>query len=215
MTYQLTIEPLGQTIDIEAGQTVLDACLRAGVWLPHACGHGLCGTCKVQTLQGELDHGEASPFALMDFEREEAKCLACCATPVSDMVIEADIEPDPDAQCLPLTDFTAEVVRIEALTPTIKGVFLRIDGEPLQFQPGQYVNVWIGKEATPRAFSIASAPTAPRLSIWPSPRAHGLPSLKSRTFTIARRSPRTFAPSAIDSPEAIATGALYAAASNG
>ncbi|QEZ43009.1 NADH:ubiquinone reductase (Na(+)-transporting) subunit F [Cupriavidus oxalaticus] len=165
MTYQLTIEPLGQTIDIEAGQTVLDACLRAGVWLPHACGHGLCGTCKVQTLQGELDHGEASPFALMDFEREEAKCLACCATPVSDMVIEADIEPDPDAQCLPLTDFTAEVVRIEALTPTIKGVFLRIDGEPLQFQPGQYVNVWIGKEATPRAFSIASAPTAAEIEL--------------------------------------------------
>ncbi len=165
MTYQLTIEPLGQTIDIEEGQTVLDACLRAGVWLPHACGHGLCGTCKVQTLEGELDHGEASPFALMDFEREEAKCLACCARPMSDMVIEADIEPDPDAQCLPLMDFTAEVVRIEALTPTIKGVFLRIEGEPLQFQPGQYVNVWIGKEATPRAFSIASPPSAGEIEL--------------------------------------------------
>jgi phenol hydroxylase P5 protein len=46
MTYQLTIEPLGQTIDIAEGQTVLDACLRAGVWLPHACGHGLCGPAR-------------------------------------------------------------------------------------------------------------------------------------------------------------------------
>jgi phenol hydroxylase P5 protein len=77
---------------------------------------------------------------------------------MSDLVIEADIDPDPDAQCLPLTDFTAEVVRIDALTPTIKGVFLRIEGEPLRFQPGQYVNVWLGQEPTPRAFSIASAP---------------------------------------------------------
>ncbi|WP_035882380.1 NADH:ubiquinone reductase (Na(+)-transporting) subunit F [Cupriavidus metallidurans] len=169
MTYQLTIEPLGQTIDIAEGQTVLDACLRAGVWLPHACGHGLCGTCKVQTVDGEIEHGEASPFALMDFEREEAKCLACCATPMSDLTIEADIDPEPDAQFLPLMDFTAEVTRIEALTPTIKGVFLRVEGveggAALRFQPGQYVNVWIGKEATPRAFSIASAPSAGEIEL--------------------------------------------------
>jgi phenol hydroxylase P5 protein len=85
-------------------------------------------TCKVQTVDGEIEHGEASPFALMDFEREEAKCLACCATPMSDLTIEADIDPEPDAQFLPLMDFTAEVTRIEALTPTIKGVFLRVEG---------------------------------------------------------------------------------------
>ncbi|MDN0083177.1 phenol 2-monooxygenase domain-containing protein [Crenobacter sp. SG2305] len=166
MSYQLTIEPLGQTIDVEEGQTLLDACLRGGVWLPHACGHGLCGTCKVQTLDGEIEHGEASPFALMDFERDEGKCLACCATMMSDMTIEADIEPDPDAQCLPLMDFTASVSRIEDLTPTIKGVFLAIDSaEPLRFQPGQYVNLWIGDEPTPRAFSIASAPSASEIEL--------------------------------------------------
>jgi phenol hydroxylase P5 protein len=48
MSYQLTIEPLGATIEVEEGQTVLDAALRQGIYLPHACGHGLCGTCKVQ-----------------------------------------------------------------------------------------------------------------------------------------------------------------------
>lgn len=47
MSHQLTIEPLGQVIEIEEGQTILDAALRAGIYLPHACGHGLCGTCKV------------------------------------------------------------------------------------------------------------------------------------------------------------------------
>lgn len=166
MSYQLTIEPLGQTVEIAEGQTVLDACLRAGVWLPHACGHGLCGTCKVQALQGELEHGEASPFALMDFEREESKCLACCATPLSDLTIEADIEPDPDAECLPLMDFTATVTRIETLTPTIRGVFLHVEGaDALRFQPGQYVNVWIGREAAPRAFSIASAPASDEIEL--------------------------------------------------
>lgn len=62
MTYEVTIEPLGQVIDVEEGQNILDAALRAGIWLPHACCHGLCATCKVQVLEGEVDLGEASPF---------------------------------------------------------------------------------------------------------------------------------------------------------
>ena len=47
MSYQLTIEPTGQVLDVEPGQTILDAALRAGIYLPHACCHGLCATCKV------------------------------------------------------------------------------------------------------------------------------------------------------------------------
>mgnify|MGYP000535339998 FL=1 len=74
MSFELTIEPLGQTIGIEEGQTLLDAALRAGIYLPHACCHGLCATCKVQVADGEVEHGEASSFALMDFERDEGKC---------------------------------------------------------------------------------------------------------------------------------------------
>ena len=59
MIYQLTIEPIGHHVEVEDGQTILDACLRAGVWLPHACCHGLCATCKVQLLDGEVE--AASP----------------------------------------------------------------------------------------------------------------------------------------------------------
>ena len=76
MSYQVTIEPLGYTIDVAEGQTILDAALRAGVYLPHACGHGLCATCKVQVTDGEVEHNDASPFALMDTEREDGKTLA-------------------------------------------------------------------------------------------------------------------------------------------
>ncbi|MGU4703743.1 2Fe-2S iron-sulfur cluster binding domain-containing protein, partial [Burkholderia cepacia] len=45
MSHQLTIEPLGVTIEVEEGQTMLDAALRQGIYIPHACCHGLCGTC--------------------------------------------------------------------------------------------------------------------------------------------------------------------------
>ncbi|MDP2021698.1 MAG: phenol 2-monooxygenase domain-containing protein [Hydrogenophaga sp.] len=155
--YQLTIEPLGATIEVEEGQTVLDAALRQGIYLPHACGHGLCGSCKVQVCDGEVDHGAANPFALMDFERDEGKTLACCCTLQSDTTIEADIEEEPDAEVIPVRDFAATVTRIEDLTPTIKAIHLQID-KPIDFQAGQYVQLEVPGIGQSRAFSIANAP---------------------------------------------------------
>ncbi|MGI9246567.1 MAG: NADH:ubiquinone reductase (Na(+)-transporting) subunit F [Steroidobacteraceae bacterium] len=158
MGYDLTIEPLGQTIHVEDGQTIHDAALRAGIYLPHACCHGLCATCKVDVVDGEVDHGEASTFALMDFEREEGKTLACCAHLESDTVIEAEIDEDVDARNLPVQDYDAEVLRVEALTPTIRGIWLKLD-RPMEFQAGQYVNIEVPDLAGQvRAFSLASVP---------------------------------------------------------
>lgn len=159
MSHELTIEPLGLTVEIEEGQTVLDAALRAGVYLPHACCHGLCATCKIQVVDGEVDHGEASSFALMDFEREEQLTLACCATTEGDLVIEAEIEEDPDARNLRVRDFAGIVTRLEDLTPTIKGVWIQLD-DPAEWecQAGQYVNLSFQGEMGSRAFSVANAP---------------------------------------------------------
>lgn len=160
MSFTLTIEPLGQEIEVLDGQTILDASLRSGIYLPHACCHGLCATCKVQLLDGEVDHGEATSFALMDFEREEGKCLACCAFLLSDAVIEADIDEEPDARILRVRDFPGVVSRIVDLTPTIKGVFVRLDdADGFEFQAGQYVMLHLppGDQLT-RPFSIANPP---------------------------------------------------------
>lgn len=158
MSYQITIEPLGTSIEVEEDQTILDAALRQGVWLPFACGHGTCGTCKVQVLEGFYDVGEASPFALMDIERDENKVLACCCKPESDMVIEADVDEDEDFMGYLVQDFQARVVDIKDLSSTIKGIRLSLDRK-MEFQAGQYVNVQFpGIEGT-RAFSIANSPS--------------------------------------------------------
>ena len=34
MSYEVTVEPLGEVIEVEEDQTILDAALRAGVWKP-------------------------------------------------------------------------------------------------------------------------------------------------------------------------------------
>lgn len=155
MSYTVTIEPTGEQIEVEEGQTILQAALRQGVWLPFACGHGTCATCKVQVLEGEVEIGAASPFALMDIEREEGKVLACCATVQSDVTIEADIDVDPDFLGHPVADFRATVTAIVELSPTIKGLHLRLD-RPMAFQSGQYVNLDLPGIDGSRAFSLAN-----------------------------------------------------------
>jgi phenol hydroxylase P5 protein len=158
MSYEVTVEPTGDIIEVEEGQTILDAALRQGVWIPFACGHGTCATCKVQVLEGEGDLGNASPFALMDVEREEGKVLACCCTPESDMVIEADIDVDDDFMGYAIQDFIGTVTEINDLSPTIKGIQFSLD-KSIEFQAGQYVNLNIPGVEGSRAFSIANKPS--------------------------------------------------------
>jgi len=158
MTYEVTVEPTGEVIEVEEGQTILQAALRQGVFLPFACGHGTCATCKCELIEGDIDHGDASPFALMDMERDEGKILACCALPESDLVIEADVDVDEDFEGYLVEDYKAEVIAIEDLTPTIKEVRLSID-RPMQFQAGQYINLELPGVEGSRAFSIANPPS--------------------------------------------------------
>ncbi|MEZ5840568.1 MAG: 2Fe-2S iron-sulfur cluster binding domain-containing protein [Hyphomicrobiales bacterium] len=157
MGHELTIEPLGETITVEDDQTILDACLRAGIWLPHACGHD-CGTCKIEVADGEVDHADASDFALMEFERQEGKTLACTARLLSDVTIEAEIDEDPDQRRIAIADHTATVAAIVDLTHDVKGIRLDLGGASLDFQAGQYINLDIPGIAGSRAFSIANPP---------------------------------------------------------
>jgi len=157
MSYELTIDPIGEVVEVEEGQTILDACLRAGIYIPYQCNHGLCSTCKVDVIEGDVDLGEASPFALMDFERDEGKALACCCTLESDAVIEADIEEDEDAEYLPISDYSGTVSEIVDFTPNVKKIVISV-GEEIAFQAGQYIQLAIPGVDGPRAFSIANSP---------------------------------------------------------
>src|SRR3546814_20363394 len=98
----------------------------------------------------------------MDFERDEGKTLACCATVEEDVTIEADIDEDPDAEIIPIRDFAGRVTRIESLTPTIKGLWIDL-GEAIHFQAGQYINLALPGSIGSRAFSIASSSTRRRV----------------------------------------------------
>lgn len=160
-SYTVTIQPLSREIECRADQTILDACLRSGIWLPHACTHGTCGTCKAEVLDGEVDHGEASSFALMDFERDEGKALLCSAKPLSDLEIEGDVEEEEGVTTYPVRDYTGVVSGIEDCALDIRKLFVELDRD-VAFNPGQYVQLNVPGSSAVRSYSMANSPSESR-----------------------------------------------------
>lgn len=159
-TYWITVEPLGAEVECRADQPILDACLRAGIWLPHACTHGTCGTCKVEVLDGEVDFGAASSFALMDFERDEGKALICVAMPRSDVTIEGDVEVEDGITMHPVADFTGTVVELSDIAAETRRLILDLDHE-IAFNAGQYVSLEVPGSGQTRTYSMANTPAEP------------------------------------------------------
>ena len=164
-TFVVTIEPIGRQVVCRDDQPILDACLRAGVWLPHSCTHGTCATCKVDVVDGDVDHGEASTFALMEFERDEGKLLTCCATPRSDVTIEADIDVDEDVEMYAVEDFSGTLTAKELIARDTVRLLVELDRD-IAFNAGQYMKFVVpssGEEPEcDRTWSIASPPTQTR-----------------------------------------------------
>lgn len=161
--YQITIEPLGREVTCREDQTILDACLRAGVWVPHSCTHGTCATCKAEILDGEVDQGAASPYALMDFERDEGMTLLCVCTPRSDVVIEADIDVDDAIEVHAVQDFRGTLVDLEDIALDTRRLRVELDRD-LAFNAGQYMSLAVpGHGGVTRTYSMANPPTQARV----------------------------------------------------
>jgi ferredoxin-NADP reductase len=84
---QVTFTLAGKTIDCQPGQTVLLSARAAGVRIGAACESGLCGTCRVMKISGEVEMTHNG--GILDEEIEEGYILACCSRPKTDVQIEA------------------------------------------------------------------------------------------------------------------------------
>jgi len=159
--HSIRVEPLGIEIQCREDQTVLDACLREGIWLPHACTHGTCGTCKAQILDGEVDLGDASPYALLESERDEGAALICVAQPRGDVVVEGEVDMDEGVDVHPVRDFHGHVDSLDEVAPDVRRLVIALD-EPLAFNAGQYVLLDL-PGGDQRPYSIASPPSSDKL----------------------------------------------------
>ncbi|OGA00743.1 MAG: ferredoxin-NAD reductase [Betaproteobacteria bacterium RIFCSPLOWO2_02_FULL_62_17] len=154
---QITAHPGNRCVAAHPGETVLDACLRAGVPLPHECRNGGCAVCKTALLAGAIDFGHYQGNALSAEERSRGFFLSCCATAQGD--IEIEYEPGArDREHARL--YTARVEALQPLAPDVMLVRLRLpEGERIAFEAGQFINI-ILEDGERRAYSFSSAPDA-------------------------------------------------------
>jgi ferredoxin len=83
----ITFTMAGKEARCLPGQTILQTARAAGVRIGAACEGGLCGTCRVMKVSGEVDMQHNG--GILDDEIDEGYILACCSRPLGDVQIEA------------------------------------------------------------------------------------------------------------------------------
>lgn len=80
----LTLNGTQHSIDVVAGQTILEAAQAAGLNPPFSCQSGVCGTCRAKRTQGEVHM--RSRAALDDTDIANGAMLTCQALPVTQIL---------------------------------------------------------------------------------------------------------------------------------
>jgi propane monooxygenase reductase component len=175
-THTVRFEPVGIEIEVDEDETILNAAFRQGIMLMHGCKEGQCSACKSFILDGEVDLDRYSTFALPDFEEAEGWTLLCRAHPYSDMEIELiNYDEEIIHGGTPPRTLATTVDAVEPLTADIWHLRLTPD-EPLEYKPGQYVDIEIPGGGH-RSFSMAgTSPDALEFMIkaYPGGRFSGL-----------------------------------------
>ena len=154
--FQMRVHPDNRNVAVRAGETVLEAGLRAGIGLQFECRNGACGKCKCTVLHGSVDYGAYQASALSGAEKALGTALMCCAVPRSDLEIE--YAADAAAAAAAVQTYIGRVHSMERLSDEVMRLLVCLPaGETLRFAAGQYINILLA-DGQRRAFSFANPP---------------------------------------------------------
>lgn len=153
--HNVTLET-GRSFSADPAATILDAARNAGVTLEYSCRTGRCGICKTPVVSGTTTALRVEE-SLSDIEAAAGLILTCCRAATSDLTL--DVEPLDRLAGLEIKTMPSRIVTIDRLAPDIVKVVLKTPPtSPLQFLPGQYIDVLA--DGVRRSYSLANAPRA-------------------------------------------------------
>ena len=89
--FKVKFLPDNKTVEAKKGQTILSACLSAGIYINSSCGgDGVCGRCKVIVKKGNVSSHPTGRLTIE--ERKRNYYLACLTTIQSDLEVELPAE---------------------------------------------------------------------------------------------------------------------------
>jgi ferredoxin len=75
--FEVELKDSGLTLPVRADQTLLAALRAANIDVQSDCEEGLCGSCEVRVVSGEVDHRD---MVLTRAEREAGRrMMSCCS----------------------------------------------------------------------------------------------------------------------------------------
>lgn len=154
----MTIVPGGRTVEIDPGETLLDALRRHDEPISYSCRDGRCGLCRCSISLLARGSGEL-PVGLNDDSAQSV--LACQTRPTTECLVEL---PNPEDLCVIEPQIVgARIISVNKLAERVYELVLS-PKKPLQFVEGQHFEVSFESNLV-RSLSIASLPTEPQIRI--------------------------------------------------
>ena len=156
MSFNITVKPSGRTYAALVDETLLAAAMRSGIGLPYGCKDGACGSCKCKKLEGTITQGTHQLKALSVEEAAQGFILTCCATALTDVVLESRNVTDESA--FPIKKMPTRVASLVKATHDVMVVRLQLPAaDVFKYHAGQYVEFLL-RDGDRRAYSMANAP---------------------------------------------------------
>ena len=156
MSFNITVQPSGRTYAAELDEALLAAAIRNGIGLPYGCKDGACGSCKCKKLEGTIVQGTHQLKALSLEEAAQGFILTCCATALTDVVIESRNVTDESA--FPIKKMPTRVASLSKASHDVMLMRLQLPAaDVFKYHAGQYVEFML-RDGARRAYSMANAP---------------------------------------------------------
>ena len=148
--------PSGHEFFLEGNDSILEAGLKAGLYIDYGCSSGNCGACKCKVVSGAVRKLRNHDFVLSAREQEEGYILACSNTAISDLVVEAR-EADVE-EALPHQKIRTIVRKMEPVGDNLALLHVQTPRtQSLRFKAGQSVSI-TAENGSSAELCIASCP---------------------------------------------------------
>lgn len=156
VTAAVRLQPSGHEFFIEGNDSILEAGLKAGLYLDYGCTSGNCGACKCRVVSGAVRKLRQHDYVLSAREQAQGYILACSNTAISDLVIEAN--EATASEVLPHQVIRALVRKVELESPELAVLHVQTPRtQSLRFKAGQRVRLTT-EEGVSDTLYIASCP---------------------------------------------------------
>ena len=89
-THTVEFVDTGETVEVAETQTILRACIDAGIAAEYSCRVGMCLACTAEILEGEVTQPAARGLTAQEKQRY---ALTCMARPQSDLRLRGGVYP--------------------------------------------------------------------------------------------------------------------------